>query len=59
LEDIIKVKIFLTDICLFNTFNEIYKTYFLNQKPARSLVEVLKLALGAKIEIETIAYKTK
>jgi len=57
LEDVIKVTVFLTDINLFNEFNEIYKKYFSKSMPARTLVEVLKLALGARIEIEVIAYK--
>ena len=40
----------------FKAMNEIYKTYFSENPPARSTVEVSKLPKGSKIEIEVIAY---
>ena len=54
-EDVVKTTIFLTDLGDFQTVNEIYGSYFKNQPPARSTVQVAALPKGARIEIEVIA----
>jgi 2-iminobutanoate/2-iminopropanoate deaminase len=54
-ENIVKTTIFLTDLGDFQTVNEIYGSYFKQQPPARSTVQVSALPKGAKIEIEVIA----
>ncbi len=56
---IVKVTVFLRDISKFPEFNEIYEE-FLKEcpvKPARSVVEVSGLPLGAEVEVECIAQK--
>jgi 2-iminobutanoate/2-iminopropanoate deaminase len=53
--DVVKTTIFLTDLGNFQTVNEIYSSYFSNQPPARSTVQVSALPKGAKVEIEVIA----
>jgi 2-iminobutanoate/2-iminopropanoate deaminase len=55
LGDVLKTTIFLTDLGSFQIVNEIYGSYFNNQPPARSTVQVSALPKGAKIEIEVIA----
>ena len=55
LGDVLKTTIFLTDLGNFQIVNEIYGSYFNNQPPARSTVQVSALPKGAKIEIEAIA----
>ena len=55
LSDVVKTTIFLTDLGNFQTVNEIYGSYFSNQPPARSTVQVSALPKGAKVEIEVIA----
>ena len=55
LGDVLKTTIFLTDLGNFQIVNEIYGSYFNNQPPARSTVQVSALPKGAKIEIEVIA----
>lgn len=55
LEDVVKVTVFVADIKQFSDINGVYSEYFTNHKPARSLVEVANLPLGAEIEIEAIA----
>lgn len=52
---VVKTTIFLTDLADFQTVNEIYGTYFKDQPPARSTVQVAALPKNAKIEIEVIA----
>ena len=55
LGDVLKTTIFLTDLGNFQMVNEIYGSYFNNQPPARSTVQVSALPKGAKVEIEVIA----
>ena len=55
LSDVLKTTIFLTDLGNFQTVNEIYGSYFSDQPPARSTVQVSALPKGAKVEIEVIA----
>jgi 2-iminobutanoate/2-iminopropanoate deaminase len=54
-EDVVKTTIFLTDLGDFQTVNEIYGSYFKNEPPARSTVQVAALPKGARVEIEVIA----
>ena len=53
---IVKTTIFLADMNDFAKVNEIYKSYFDGEYPARSCVQVAKLPLGGLIEVECIAY---
>ena len=55
LADVVKTTIFLTDLGNFQIVNEIYGSYFNNQPPARSTVQVSALPKGARVEIEVIA----
>lgn len=57
LENVIKTTIFLKDLNDFNMVNEVYATYFNENNPARSCVEVARLPKDAVIEIEAIAIR--
>ena len=57
LEKVVKTSIFLKDLNDFAVVNEIYGTYFTENPPARSCVQVAKLPKDAVIEIEVIATK--
>ena len=57
LENVVKTSIFLKDLNDFAIVNEIYGTYFTENPPARSCVQVAKLPKDAVIEIEAIAAK--
>ena len=54
---IIKTTVFLTDLSDFSVVNGIYASYFQNDPPARSCVQVAGLPGGSKIEIELIAHR--
>lgn len=54
-ENVVKCTVFLADIAEWPAFNEIYKTYFTGNYPARSALGANGLALGARVEIECIA----
>jgi reactive intermediate/imine deaminase len=53
--DVLKVTVFLADIADFDEMNETYATFFDDEPPARSAVEVGALPKGAAVEIEAIA----
>jgi 2-iminobutanoate/2-iminopropanoate deaminase len=55
MEDVVKVTIFLKDMENFSQVNEVYGTYFPSSPPARSTVEVARLARDVDIEIEAVA----
>lgn len=54
LTNVVKTTVYLSDMCYFAEFNEVYATYFAH-KPARSTVAVKELPKGSKVEIECIA----
>jgi 2-iminobutanoate/2-iminopropanoate deaminase len=54
-DNVVKTTIFLTDLGDFQAVNEIYGSYFKQDPPARSTVQVSALPKGAKIEIDAIA----
>ncbi|ELZ01640.1 endoribonuclease L-PSP [Natrialba chahannaoensis JCM 10990] len=53
--DILKVTVFLDDIEDFDAMNDTYASYFDDEPPARSAIEVAALPKGVGIEIEAIA----
>lgn len=55
MDKVVKTTVFLSDMNDFAKMNEVYATYFKENQPARSAVEVAKLPKDAKIEIEVIA----
>jgi 2-iminobutanoate/2-iminopropanoate deaminase len=54
-DNIVKTTIFLTNLGDFQTVNETYGSYFKEDPPARSTVQVSALPRGANVEIEVIA----
>jgi reactive intermediate/imine deaminase len=55
MDDVVKCTVMLADIAEWPAMNEVYTTYFTNNKPARSAFAGSGLALGARVEIECIA----
>jgi len=55
LDSVVKCTVFITNMDDFGTMNETYGKYFSDTPPARSTVEVSRLARGANVEIEAIA----
>ena len=53
--DVVKCTVYITDFDEFAAMNAIYREYFPSEPPTRATVEVTRLALGARIEIEVIA----
>ncbi|AHC51485.1 endoribonuclease [Sulfolobus acidocaldarius SUSAZ] len=57
LQDVVMSNVYLKDLNMFNDFNEVYSTYFLNKPPARVTVQVAKLPRDSLIEISVICSK--
>ena len=55
LANVVKTTVFLTDLAEFQAMNEIYASYFRDEPPARSTIQVAALPRNARVEIETIA----
>jgi len=53
--EVVKCTVFLADIGEWAAMNEVYRTYFPTNPPARSALGSSGLALGARTEIECIA----
>jgi len=53
--NIVKTTVFMTNLGDFQTMNEVYASYFSDQPPARSTVQVSALPKGAQVEIEVVA----
>ena len=57
MQDVVKTAIFLRDMNDFAEVNAAYATFFQENPPARSCVQVARLPKDADLEIEAIAYK--
>lgn len=55
LNNVVKTVVFIKNMDDFKLVNEVYATYFTENPPARSCVEVAKLPMDALVEIEAIA----
>lgn len=55
LSDVVKTTVFITDLNDFTKMNEVYAGYFNEPYPARSTVEISRLARDVMVEIEMIA----
>jgi len=53
--EVVKCTVFLADIAEWAAMNEVYKTYFAVDPPARSALGSSGLALNARVEIECFA----
>lgn len=58
-DSVVKTTVFIKDMNDFAAINEVYATFFTDNYPARSCVEVARLPKDVLIEIEAIALKVK
>jgi 2-iminobutanoate/2-iminopropanoate deaminase len=57
MDDIVSVQVFCPDLSLYDKFNEVYKSYFSKDYPARAFVGSGPLLRGGHFEINAIAIK--
>jgi 2-iminobutanoate/2-iminopropanoate deaminase len=56
LSDVVKTTVFVTDMTGYADLNEAYVAFFGDHRPARSVVGVAALPMGAAVEVEVWAY---
>jgi 2-iminobutanoate/2-iminopropanoate deaminase len=56
LGDVVKTTLYLIDMAEFAAVNEVWVTYFTENRPTRSAVAVAALPIGARVEVEAWAY---
>jgi reactive intermediate/imine deaminase len=57
MDDLVSVQVFGTDFSLYQKFNDVYRTYFHGQFPARAFIGAASLIRGAHFELTGIAVK--
>lgn len=57
MDDIVVVQIFCSDVSTYGAFNDVYRTYFTKQYPARAFIGSGPLLFGATYEIMVTAVK--
>ncbi len=55
---VVRTTVYLVDMGEFQEMNEVYKSFFPEDPPARATVEISKLAAGARVEIDAIGLVT-
>jgi 2-iminobutanoate/2-iminopropanoate deaminase len=55
--DVVKTTVFVTDMGGYAAVNEAYAAFFGDHRPARSVVGVAALPMGASVEVEVWAYR--
>ncbi|MBD5095551.1 MAG: RidA family protein [Lachnospiraceae bacterium] len=58
-QSVVKTNVFIKDMNDFAKVNEVYASFFTDNYPARSCVEVARLPKDVLIEIEAVAIKNK
>lgn len=57
MDDLTYVQIFCSDLSLYQVFNDVYRTYFTQEFPARAFIGAGSLLFDANFEIQAIAVK--
>lgn len=57
LKNVVKTTVFMTDLTKFAEMNAMYETFFKENPPARTTVQVSALPKGGVVQIEAIAKK--
>ncbi len=57
MDDLTYVQIFCADLSLYQVFNDVYRTYFTQEFPARAFIGAGSLLFDANFEIQAIAVK--
>jgi reactive intermediate/imine deaminase len=57
MSDMVYVQVFCSDVALFDTWNQVYRTFFSEPFPARAFIGSGPLLFGARFEMQGIAVK--
>lgn len=56
-ENVVQCQVYLSDLSLYPTMNNVYENFFVENFPARSVIEITKLPRDVQIEIMATAIK--
>ena len=59
MNDIVYVQVFCSDVALYDTWNQVYRTFFSEPFPARAFLGSGPLLFGARFEMQAIAVKRR
>ncbi len=57
LDDLVSVTVYCPDLSLYSDFNEVYRSYFTDEFPARAFIGSGPLLFGMHFEMQAIAVK--
>ena len=57
MDDLVSVQVFCSDVSLYRGFNDVYRTYFGENAPARAFIGSGPLLFGAHFEVQGIAVR--
>ncbi len=57
MDDLVSVQVFCPDLSLYDKFNEVYRTYFTKNFPARAFIGSGPLLRGGRFEVQAIAVR--
>ena len=57
MDDLVSVQVFCPDLTLYEKFNEIYRTYFIKDFPARAFIGSGPLLRGGRFEMQGVAVR--
>ena len=58
MNDLVSVQVFCSDMSLYDLFNEVYRTYFTGNFPARAFIGSGPLPFGGRFEVMGIASRS-
>ncbi len=57
MDDIVSVQVFCSDVKHYQAFNDVYRTFFTKEYPARAFLGAGTLLFNARFEVQAIAVK--
>ena len=57
MDDLVTVQVFCSDVAHYQAFNDVYRTFFTQEYPARAFIGAGTLLFGARFEVQGIAVK--
>ena len=57
MDDLVSVQVFCSDVAHYQAFNDVYRTFFTQEYPARAFIGAGTLLFDARFEVQGIAVK--
>ncbi len=57
MDDIVSIQVFCSDVAHYQAFNDVYRTFFTKEYPARAFLGAGTLLFNARFEVQGIAVK--